>query len=485
MVPRLIPRISAKYDRWQQWLKYKNLSKAPTSVDLAESERFLLSREVDDYRYGILFNYFLHGFIAHAGPRFSLIHYPGLPSSRSYTQSGLEGFARTAALLAAWVYSGRSPRVADQQTGAPIDIIDVLRQGVVAGTDPHAKEYWGSIGEYDQRLVESADIARLLWLTRDALWAQLTDGEKTNIVNWLSQSLRAEIRNRNNWILFPVVVSAFLKSVGVQHEDTEANYYEFKDNYLESGWFRDGPTGKVDYYNAWGISYDLYWIHLMDPSLDSAFIEKSITESARLTAHLLSPAGIPIMGRSICYRMAVPAALIAGSRIAPSTISPGLARRGLDATWRYFVRHRALRNGTLTMGYFDTDPRIVEAYLGPGSSHWALRSLTLAFMSEPTDPFWTAEYEPLPVEVGDFVIPLQKLGWTITGTKRTGDIKIAVSGNTVPSVELESFSRWQRLKETFTQQPRRPKNSKAKYGLREYSAIAPLGGAIKSKKMIA
>src|SRR5262249_4939585 len=52
-----------------------------------------------------------------------------------YSMSGLEGFARTAPLFAAWLYSGRRQEIIDEQTGKSYDIVTILQQGLLAGTD--------------------------------------------------------------------------------------------------------------------------------------------------------------------------------------------------------------------------------------------------------------------------------------------------------------------------------------------------------------
>jgi hypothetical protein len=156
-----------------------------------------------------LFGYFLHGYVANAAPDLSLVHYPGLPSFRGYAVSGLEGFARTAPMLGAWIYSGRSPRVADPQTGKVIDLVSTLRSSVLAGVDPSSPGYWGKMNDNDQRIVEAADIARLLWLTRREIWFQLPSEEKSKIATWLLQVDKVKISTRNTWILFPVTVHVF------------------------------------------------------------------------------------------------------------------------------------------------------------------------------------------------------------------------------------------------------------------------------------
>jgi hypothetical protein len=78
-----------------------------------------------------------------------------------------------------------------------------------------------------------------------------------------------------------------LKNVGYLEEFDRRNFDEFKINYLQNGWFRDGQNDHVDYYNAWGISYDIYRIHLFDPFFGHEFVKRVLTDSGALTAHLV------------------------------------------------------------------------------------------------------------------------------------------------------------------------------------------------------
>jgi len=102
------------------------------------------------------------------------------------------------------------------------------------------------------------------------------------------------------------------------------------------------------------------------------------------------------MGRSICYRTAVPVPLIAATLLDSGQLPVGRAVRGLDVVWRYFVANGSLRDGALTQGYFKADPRLLDPYSGTGSCQWGLRSLVLAFMHPAGDRFWSASEEPLP-----------------------------------------------------------------------------------------
>jgi hypothetical protein len=124
-------------------------------------------------------------------------------------------------------------------------------------------------------------------------------------------------------------------------------------------------TIELSIITAWGITYDLFWLHLVKPDFDGEFISDVLTQSALLTAHLIGLRGVPILGRSVIYRTAVPVPLLAESIADPSAATCGRARRALDAVWRYFIAHGCLRNGTLTQGYFDSDPRLVERYMVP------------------------------------------------------------------------------------------------------------------------
>jgi len=187
------------------------------------------------------------------------------------------------------------------------------------------------------------------------------------------------------------------------------------------------------------------------------------------------------MGRSICYRTGIPSAVIIGSMLDPVEVSPGLARRALDATWDYFVDHGVLREGTLTMGYLNSDPRIVDRYSGAGSCHWGLRSLTLAFMVSPSDAFWTSAAQPLPVETSDYRLDLPKLDWTVQGTQATQDIEITIGANTNNIVTVSPFSLYRPAGEAIVHRPLRPDNFQLKYWLSKYDAIHPFNDLLKEQ----
>ncbi len=428
-------------------------------------------------RYGKLFDYFAAGFLHHLSPGFSRVNYCGAGSVNTLAVNGLEGFARTAPLLAAWIRSGRQALFVDPVSGQRFDFNAVLKVGILHGVDPGSPHYWGAITDHDQRLVEAADIARTLWLTRASIWDQLTEAERHDITRWLQPATRA-VTPQDNWILFPIVIDLVLTQLHAPGTDdslmarAHRDFDRYKRFYLESGWFLDGP-GRVDYYNAWGITYDLFWLAQLDPGFDTDFIAAALRDSAALTAHLISPRGVPILGRSVCYRTALPVPVLAEGLVEPTSAPAGLDLRALDAVWRYFIAHDVLQDGALTQGYFAADLRFLDPYSGGGSCQWGLRSLVLAFMHAPGDKFWSAPAAQLPVEAADFRLEYPKLGWKIAGERRSGDITVEIPGNAASSAPPTPYTWEDRLLEVIVRRPFRPGNYETKYDRRFYSSSRP------------
>ena len=457
-------------DAAEGWYRY-TAEALPTAEDATIRTGFLAPAETAEARYTVLFRYFARGMRRYLSSQGERIHYPGMASSEGYAVNGLEGFARTAPLLAAWIYGGRGTVLSDPGGGS-MDLVAMLRQGLLTGTNRGSPAYWGDINDYDQRIVEAADIARTVWLTRREIWDQLPPAAQRQIGDWLARAVPATVWD-NNWHLFPVVVGLVLQNLGYPGVVVpEAHYAAFRLYHRGYGWFFDMPKG-IDYYNAWGISYDLFWIAHLAPEFDAGFPGRAVASSASLVLHLLSPGGLPIMGRSICYRTAVPAPVMAQSLLDPAPLSPGLARRALDVVWRHFVEHGALRDGQLTQGYHASDPRFVERYTGAGSCHWGLRSLVLAFLHPPEASFWTAPAASLPVELADYDLDLPELGWRVSGRAATGEVAIEIPANPSAEQPIAGYSWLRRAAEQVLLRPLRPFNNRVQYEQRRYSTTTP------------
>ena len=88
--------------------------------------------------------------------------------------------------------------------------------------------------------------------------------------------------------------------------------------------------------------------------------------------------------------------MIAAEFLDPNCVK---ALRALDAVWRYFLSHDALRDGALSQGYFGPDLRFLDDYSGAGSCQWGLRSLVLAFMHGAGEKFADAELLGCPLRL--------------------------------------------------------------------------------------
>ncbi len=427
--------------------------------------------------YDGLFDYFLTGFRSHASRGGARVYYCGSASRAGVRVNALEGFARTAPLFAAWLYSGRPARFHSELTGEDVDLIAALKNGILAGVDRESPEYWGDIIDTDdQRSVEAADIARTLWLTKAFIWDRLQPGERQKILHWLEPATRFAPA-RNNWALFPILVTLVLAQLepdeltAARLTSARRQFAAYRQLYRESGWFYDAPNG-VDFYNTWAISYELFWINQLDPSFDRDFVTGAIASSGNLTEHLISPNGIPIMGRSICYRTAVPVPVLAAQLVNPAT-EPARARRALDAVWSHFLSRGVLREGALSQGYYGPDLRFLDGYSGPGSCQWGLRSLVMAYLHAADAPFWSVEPARLPVEERDYQIELPLLGWRVSGEQRSGNITIEIPANAPVRSSPEEYTWRDRVIELLTRRPRRPHNHETQYGLRTYTVSQP------------
>jgi hypothetical protein len=450
---------------------------APVGADEARVRSLVLGEQPRELRFAGLFEYFAAGFVRHADPGYARVQYAGAGSRNGYRVDGLEGFARTGTLLAAWVYSGRSPLLGGSASAPPANIIEMLRSGLVKGADPQSGDYWGDFHDEDQRIVEAADIARIVWMTRDTVWNQLTVRERQRLRSWLLTAGNMSTP-RTNWMLFPVFVNLTLASLPGEAEApllrqrAHTVFTEYRKLYRERGWFNDPPHG-TDFYNTWGIPYELFWIHQVDASFETDFIVSALEQSALLTQYLIGPQGVPILGRSVCYRTAVPVPLLAANLLQPQKFPTGRAARALDVVWQYFVAHDALQDGALTQGYFTADLRLLDLYSGTGSCHWGLRSLLLALLHPPGDAFWQVAEEPLPVETGDYRLDLTSLGWVVEGHHDSGEITITVPDNTDEPNSIEPHTWRMRVEEFLLRKPVRPGNHEVKYESRQYSSALP------------
>lgn len=444
--------------------------KAESSDDRALLAPFERQGPIARNDYLHLAAYFENGFLAYRDPDGSTASYPGLQSSHGHRMDSIEGFTRMAPLLAVLL---RSP--VDASPAELDHARQILLDGWQNGTDPDARGYWGPIHDDDQRIVEAADVALSIWLLRDSLWLELPARSRQRVFQWLTQVNHKHIPD-NNWHLFVTYVDVVASSLGYPADMSEAraHFNRFRSFYAGDGWFSDGPGRQFDFYNAWGIAYQLFWIEEAAKGFAGDFIPNAVDAFARNLEYLVGPAGIPIMGRSLCYRIAIVAPLILDQAFKNPSVHAGVARRALDTTWSYFIQRGGVKAGDITQGYCGFDARLLDNYSGPASCLWCLRSLIAALYLSSTDRFWTAPEEPLPVEQADYTVTFPGPGWTVVGNKP--DVIVIRTGSSLSTATPESESRWKAALDWLLDKAHRPENMTAKYDLAEYRSDRPFCG---------
>ena len=304
--------------------------------------------------------------------------------------AGLEGFARPL-----W---GLIPLAAGGGTFADWELV---RRGLVNGTNPRHPEYWGEPGNSDQRLVEMAAIGLALALVPHEIWQPLDLQARQHLVDWLSTINRRTMPD-TNWLFFRVLVNLGLARVDAAYDEAAmiAALDRLEQFYLGDGWYSDGLNDQRDYYIPFAMHYyGLVYARLAgahDPERAQRFRQRAAA-FAQEFIHWFDAAGAALpFGRSLTYRFAQGgfwgALAFADVAALPWGIIKGLALRHLR-WWRDQPIFNA--DGTLSIGYAYPNLNMAEQYNAPGSPYWAMKFFLPLALPE-SHPFWQAAEEPLP-----------------------------------------------------------------------------------------
>jgi hypothetical protein len=366
----------------------------------------------------------------------------GLPNAADAGGS-YEGATRMLWGLGGWLaYSARPARLSWR--GEQFDLEALARQALLAGTDPRSRGYWGrapASGEYDQRTVESGQVAFFAWQTRDRIWAQLGAAQREHVVAWLERFGQPPAVWRNNWALFWALNHAGRKALGARHDQaTIDSALDYLDGvYCGDGWYDDGPQrgGKhFDDYNWWVFgTHVLAWAQCdgaTQPERCTRLLERVQQSMQHFPYFFAADGGYTEYGRSLSYKFARLGAPLWAYQQGCWPNGPGMLRRlvGRHLRW-YFDRGAARADGTLRQSLTAAGSAAVrEPYISTGATYWAMLAFGALWSLPDSDPFWSAEEQPLPVERGDFVKVFAQPGWVVTGTQSTGAVQRFNAGST-------------------------------------------------------
>jgi hypothetical protein len=226
-------------------------------------------------------------------------------------------FARIASAWGAWL---RNPANSATLTfeGHEINLETLLHDAVLDGTNPSNRyTYWGDIGHLDQRIVESADIASAIWMSRERVFNKMGTAEQEQIIAWLSQ-VDGKGTYTDNWILFTAMVQAVRYHLGFPTplEDLDNRLMQIDEFYRGDGWYVDGPTNEFELYNAWMFGWHyLLWAWIdgeRRPDHRQQVLERGRSFIEGFLHFFAANGSYPAWGRSVVYRFAAVAPFAVG-----------------------------------------------------------------------------------------------------------------------------------------------------------------------------
>lgn len=353
-----------------------------------------------------------------------------------------EGVTRMLWGLSGWLSRPERPARL-QWRGETLDLEALTRAALVSGTDPRSPGYWGGTPRraYDQRTVESGQVAFAAWQTRSRIWERLSPDERDRLVGWLERFGERPPAWNSNWALFWALNHAARKALGQRHDqatiDSALDYLEGA--YCGDGWYDDAPQRGPRHFDDYNLlvfaTHVLAWAECdgaTQPERRERLLERVRLGMERLPLFFAADGAYTEYGRSLSYKFARLGAPLWAYRLGCWPHSPGLLRRIVGRHLRWYVDRGAVRaDGTLrqelTAG---GSPAVRETYISTGASYWAMLAFAGLWALADDDPFWTADEEPLPVERGDFVRVFPQPGWVLVGTRANGAVQRFNAGST-------------------------------------------------------
>lgn len=320
--------------------------------------------------------------------------------------SHLEALGRSFNGIAPWLNLGDDTSREGEQRRA---MTQLVVKAITNAVNPSSPDYMPFDGPGTQPLVDAAFFAEGLLRSKDVIWPMLDFQTRQRIIDELKRSRKIRAWE-NNWLLFSATVEAALLQFTGECDFSKIKYALDRHNewYKGDGWYGDGPSFHLDYYNSYVIQPMLVDVTAVvkqnadkgeEYATYGAMYDKYVKRMARFAAQqemLISPEGtFPMLGRSCGYRYGAFQALAHTSLLGtlPKGVSPAQVRSALTAVIkRQTVKAMFDAEGWLTLGFCGHQPDVAENYVSTGSAY--LCCFVFLPLGLPADAeFWSGKDE--------------------------------------------------------------------------------------------
>ncbi len=320
--------------------------------------------------------------------------------------SHLEALGRSFNGIAPWLNLGDDTSREGEQRRA---MTQLVVKAITNAVNPSSPDYMPFDGPGTQPLVDAAFFAEGLLRSKDVIWPMLDSQTRQRIIDELKRSRKIRAWE-NNWLLFSATVEAALLQFTGECDFSKIKYALDRHNewYKGDGWYGDGPSFHLDYYNSYVIQPMLVDVTAVvkenadkgeEYATYGAMYDKYVKRMARFAAQqemLISPEGtFPMLGRSCGYRYGAFQALAHTSLLGtlPKGVSPAQVRSALTAVIkRQTVKSMFDAEGWLTLGFCGHQPDVAENYVSTGSAY--LCCFVFLPLGLPADAeFWSGKDE--------------------------------------------------------------------------------------------
>jgi hypothetical protein len=310
--------------------------------------------------------------------------------------SHLEAVGRTMSGIAPWL-------ALPDDNSAEGKIRKELRSDLIKGlanmVNPSSPDYLNFRTDR-QPLVDAAYVAQA-FLQAPVLWNSLDTTTKQRFITEF-KALRRINPVYNNWLLFAGMTEAFLLSIGEQYDHMRMDiaWRKITEWYVGDGWYKDGVSFGMDYYNSY-VMHPMLVLMLQQmvskglvPVAEYELALKRMIRHADFLERMITPEGyFPVFGRSMTYRTGIFHVLCQTAlwHQLPEHIKPAQVRSGITLTIKHCFEPTGTFDdkGWLQLGLAGHQSMIADYYTCTGS----LYICTLGFMAlglPASDSFWSS-----------------------------------------------------------------------------------------------